>query len=150
VCARNFTCTYRQTNRQRERKKERKKERKNERKKERKRERERKKPHNCWDQRIDRWCVCVEESRRREEKFPVFRTVPGFPNSSRFSEQFPVFQIVPGFPRTNFRLEIREQKIKFLGLVLGNRNGKIMVLSSNIFRSLLEKRVRFLLLSNRK
>ncbi len=53
---------------------------------------------------------------------------------SRFAEKFPTFRIVPNFLRTTFqeqifRLEIREESIKFLGLVLGNGNGKIMVLT---------------------
>ena len=67
-------------------------------------------------------CVCVSERERERErrKFPVirkyFRTFPGFPRTS-LREQI-------------FRLEIREEKIKFLGLVLGKGNGKIMVLNS--------------------
>ncbi len=79
-------------------------------------------------------CVCVRVCVRERESMMESREHDGKKQSSRFSEQFPDFEIVPGFPRTNFReqifrLEIWEQKIKFLGLVLGNGNGKIMVLS---------------------
>jgi hypothetical protein len=66
-------------------------------------------------------CVCERERERERErrKFPVIQKY---------------FRIFPGFPRTSlreriFRLEIREEKIKFIGLVLGKGNGKIMVLN---------------------
>ncbi len=80
--------------------------------------------------------MCVCERERERGSMMESREHDGKKKSSRFSEQFPVFQIVPGFPRTNFReqifrLEIREQKVKFLGLVLGNGNGKIMVLNAH-------------------
>jgi hypothetical protein len=131
-----FTGTYRQTDRDGQTT------RRTDRKKERKREREREKKiiavikgligGVCVCVRV---CVCACVCER--ESMMGSREHDGKKKSFRFSEQFPDFEIVPGFPRTNFRehifrLEIWEQKIKFLGLVLGNGNGKIMALTMNI------------------